>query len=84
MKAYYTGQIRTVDGVDRVHLIIELTDPELMQEAFEKKCLTLHTEKEFNDLRSRLSAIEKQMDRLTTGNVGHVRGTVKMIVGGVK
>ena len=80
MKAILTGHI----GEEKAHLIIEITDPELIAQAIEKKELALYTQKEFDDLRKRLLAVERQIDRLTTGNVGHVRGTIKTIISGIK
>jgi len=81
MKAILTGRI----GREKAHLIIELTDEKLIDQAVKDKHLIVYTQEEIDALRGRLLSAIKMVDRLTTGNVSHIKGNLRMILmGGLK
>jgi len=85
MKAIIVSKIHKEHSleIDRIGLRIEVTDPELIKEILNKNGIILYTESEYRDLKSRIEAALVKIDRLTTGNVAHTKGNIKMILGGI-
>ena len=86
MKAIIGGKIHKghTAEIKKLSIVIEIEDPELIDHVIKKNGMTLYTEKEYRDLKARISAALSVVNRMSTGNFSHHISNLKAILGGIK
>ena len=85
MKAILTGHIEHPDGTKKVHLIMEVGGKKLVEQVLTDKYLNVYTQKEIDAFRGRISSALSLANRLTTGNVSHIKANlIQILMGGLK